>query len=411
MPQSKIKKITISQLKVGMYVHDLNCDWMSHSFFRTRFPVTTYEEIRMIKEAGIHELYVDTGKGLNVRNAPTREEIQTSIEQEIVALAAEKKSSDARISFADELVQARGIKHHAQRHISSIMLDVRMGNAVDVNRVTPVVQSVSESVLRNNGALIGLLRIKNKDDYTFLHSVSVCALMIAYCRSVGMEEDDILQAGMGGLLHDIGKAHIPDSILNKEGPLTDEEFVTMKAHSSKGHDVLQQIPDIGPIPLDIALHHHERHDGSGYPDKLPGNDIQALTQMAAIADVYDAITSDRSYHKALPAAEGLRKIYEWSKDHFNPQLVQAFIRCIGIYPIGTLVLLESGRLGVVIEADHSNLLTPKVNVFFSTKSKTYITPEVVDLAKPFGSGGGDRIVSHEAAEKWNVDPARMMNLK
>ena len=411
MSDNHIKKITISQLKVGMYVHDLNCDWMTHPFFRSRFPVTTYEEIGRIREAGIRELYVDTSKGLNVRNAPTREEIQTSIEKEIVALAAEKKAPDMRVSFAEELVQARSIRHHAQRQISSVMLDVRMGKAVDVNRVAPVVESVSESVLRNSGALIGLLRIKNKDDYTFLHSVSVCALMIAYCRSVGMEEEDILQAGMGGLLHDMGKAYIPDRILNKEGPLTDDEFVIMKGHSAKGHEVLQQIPGIGPIPLDIALHHHERHDGSGYPDKLPGNDIQALTKMAAIADVYDAITSDRSYHKALPAADGLRKIYEWSKDHFNPHLVQAFIRCIGIYPVGTLVLLESGRLGVVIEADHANLLTPKVNIFFSTKSKTYITPEVVDLAKPFGSGGGDRIISHEPPEKWNVDPIRMMNLK
>ncbi|RJX32155.1 MAG: HD-GYP domain-containing protein [Oxalobacter sp.] len=411
MPNSRIKKITISQLKVGMYVHDLNCDWMTHPFFRSRFPVTTYEEILRIVEAGIKELYVDTGKGLNVRDARTKKEVEETIEQEIIALASEKKPADVRASFADELVQARSIKHHAQRQISSIMLDARMGKVIELDRLTPVVKNVSESVLRNTGALIGLLRIKNKDDYTFLHSVSVCALMIAYCRSVGMAEEDILEAGMGGLLHDIGKSRIADSILNKEGPLTDEEFSTMKHHSSFGHEILQQIPDVGPIPLDIALHHHERHDGSGYPDKLPANEIQALTQMAAIADVYDAITSDRSYHSALPAAEGLRKLYEWSQHHFNPQLVQAFIRCIGIYPVGTLVRLESGRLGVVIEADHANLLTPKVNVFFSTKSNTYISPEVVDLARPLGAGGGDRIMSHESPEKWNVDPVRMMNLK
>lgn len=411
MSDSKIKKITISQLKVGMYVHDLNCDWMTHPFFRSRFPVTTFDEIRRIMDAGVKELYVDTSKGLNVRNAPTKKEVDENIEQEIVALMSDKKAPDMRVSFADELVQAKSIRHHAQRQISSIMLDVRMGKAIELDRVTPVVQNVSESVLRNPGALIGLLRIKNKDDYTFLHSVSVCALMIAYCRSAGMEEDDILQAGLGGLLHDIGKSMISDTILNKEGPLTDAEFTTMKEHSSIGHEILQQIPGIGPIPLDIARHHHERQDGSGYPDKLPGNDIQAFAQMAAIADVYDAITSDRSYHKALPAADGLRKIYEWSQHHFNPQLVQAFVRCIGIYPVGTLVLLESGRLGVVVEADHSNLLTPKVNVFFSTKSNTYISPEILDLSRPLGSGGGDKIISHEPPEKWNVDPIRMMNLK
>jgi HD-GYP domain-containing protein (c-di-GMP phosphodiesterase class II) len=258
--------------------------------------------------------------------------------------------------------------------------------------------------------MIGLLRIKNKDDYTFLHSISVCALMIAFCRSAGMDADTILQAGIGGLLHDTGKAMIDDSILNKEGPLTDEEFATMKGHSQQGYEILLQVPNIGPIPLDIALHHHERHDGSGYPEKLQGEKISTLTQMVAIVDVYDAITSDRSYHKGMSAADALRKIYEWSQYHFNPQLVQSFIRCIGIYPVGTLVLLESGRLGVVIESNQSNSLTPIVNVFFSTKSNTYIAPQVVDLSKSVGSGGGDRILSHEQPGKWNVDHLRFLSL-
>ena len=132
--------------------------------------------------------------------------------------------------------------------------------------------------------------------------------------------------------------------------------------------------------------------------------------MAAIVDVYDAITSDRCYHKGMPAAEALRKIYEWSKFHFNPTLAQEFMRCVGIYPVGTLVLLESGRLGVVIEPHETSLLTPKVNVFFSTKNQTYIKPQTLDLSKPFGFGGGDKIVRHESAEKWNVNPLQFMNI-
>ena len=153
--------------------------------------------------------------------------------------------------------------------------------------------------------------------------------MITFCRSTDMSDEEITQAGIGGLLHDTGKALIPSRILNKEGPLTDAEFATMKEHPSQGHEILEKIPGIGPIPLDIALHHHERRDGSGYPEKLINEGNSRIAQMAAIVDVYDAITSDRVYHKGLPAAEALRKIYEWSQFHLNPQLVNAFIRCIG----------------------------------------------------------------------------------
>ena len=167
---------------------------------------------------------------------------------------------------------------------------------------------------------------------------------------------------------------------------------------------------IGAIPLDITLHHHERRDGSGYPDKQDHSQISELARMAAIVDVYDAITSDRSYHKGMAPAEALRKIFEWSKFHFDPVLAQEFVRCVGIYPVGTLVMLESGRLGVVAEAHETSLLTPKVNVFFCTKNMSYITPRQVDLARPLGAGGADKIVRHESDAKWKVDPLKYLNV-
>jgi HD-GYP domain-containing protein (c-di-GMP phosphodiesterase class II) len=294
--------------------------------------------------------------------------------------------------------------------VRGVMQDARLGKAVELDQVQPVVQSITESILRNPGALVGLLRIKNKDDYTFLHSVSVCTLLVAFCRSVEMDGALIQQAGLGGLLHDTGKALVPDEILNKPGRLTDAEFDIIRKHPQDGHDILEKIPHIGDIPLDITLHHHERMDGSGYPHRLPGKDIGTLAQMAAIVDVYDAITSDRSYHKGMSAAEALRKIYEWSNFHFNPLHVQAFMRCVGIYPVGTLVLLESGRLGVVTEPHDTNMLAPKVKVFFSTRSNTYIQPQVVDLSKPLGMGGGDRILSHESPAQWKLDPMRFLDM-
>jgi HD-GYP domain-containing protein (c-di-GMP phosphodiesterase class II) len=404
-----LKKVDASQLKVGMYIHDLSCDWMTHPFVRNRFLLTSHDEIRKIINAGIHDVVIDSAKGLDVQDAPTLAEAQAATEREIVEMVA-KAPVQPRVSLGEEMQRAVQIRHQASTLVRTVMQDARLGKAIELDHVQPVVQNITESILRNPGALVGLLRIKNKDDYTFLHSVSVCTLLVAFCRSRNMPADITHQAGLGGLLHDTGKALVPDHILNKPGPLTDEEFAVIKKHPEDGYNILLQSPEIGPIPLDITLHHHERRDGSGYPGKQANDQISELAQMAAIVDVYDAITADRCYHKGMSAAAALRKIYEWSKFHFNPQYAQEFMRCVGIYPVGTMVMLESGRLGVVVEPHETNLLAPKVNVFFHTKKNVYIKPETVDLSRAVGFGGGDKIVGHESPSKWNVDPMRFLTV-
>lgn len=404
-----LKKVDSSQLKVGMYIHDLSCDWMAHPFMRNRFLISSAEEIRKIIATGIHDVVIDSDKGLDVEDAPTLAEAQAATEREIVEIAA-KSPVVTRVSLGEEMQRAVKIRHQASTLVRSVMQDARLGKAIELDQVQPVVQNITESILRNPGALVGLLRIKTKDDYTFLHSVSVCTLLVAFCRSRNLPADITHQAGLGGLLHDTGKAMVPDHILNKPGPLTDEEFAIVRKHPEDGYNILKQSPEIGPIPLDITLHHHERRDGSGYPSKQANDEISELAQMAAIVDVYDAITADRCYHKGMSAAAALRKIYEWSKFHFNPQYAQEFMRCVGIYPVGTMVLLESGRLGVVVEPHETNLLAPKVNVFFHTRNKVYIKPETVDLSRGLGFGGGDKIVGHESPAKWNVDPMRFLSV-
>jgi putative nucleotidyltransferase with HDIG domain len=402
-----LKKVDSSQLKVGMFIHDLSCDWMTHPFVRNRFLLSDEEEIRKIIRAGIHDVVIDASKGLDVQDAPTLAEAQQATEREVEELAA-RPIRIVKTSLSEELQRAALIRNQASGVVRNVMADVRLGKAVEIGAVQPVVQNITESILRNPGALLGLLRIKTKDDYTFLHSVSVCALLVAFCNSRGMDPEITRQAGLGGLLHDTGKALVPDAILNKPGPLTDEEFAIIRKHPEDGFNILRQSPEVPRIALDITRHHHERRDGSGYPDKQAGDSISELAQMAAIVDVYDAITADRCYHKGMSAAAALRKIHEWSKFHFNPQMVQEFMRCVGIYPVGTLVLLESGRLGVVVEPHETNLLAPKVNVFFHTKKNLYIKPETVDLSR--ATGGGDKIVGHETPAKWNVDPMRFMTL-
>jgi HD-GYP domain-containing protein (c-di-GMP phosphodiesterase class II) len=214
--------------------------------------------------------------------------------------------------------------------------------------------------------------------------------------------------GIGGMLHDIGKMKVPDEILNKPGKLTDEEFDIMRSHVVHSRDILSDTPGIAQASLDVAAQHHERFDGSGYPLKLKGSEMSIYGQMASIVDVYDAITSDRCYHKGMEPTVALRKMFEWSKFHFNPELVHTFVRSIGIYPVGTLVMLESGRIGIVIEQREASLAQPLVRVVFNAKKDYYIKPEDVDLSKPLGRGGADKIVSHESPAKWGIDPHKFM---
>jgi HD-GYP domain-containing protein (c-di-GMP phosphodiesterase class II) len=404
-----LKKVDSSRLRVGMFIHALEGSWMTHPFLRTRFKLSHDDEIRKIIAAGIPTVTIDCSRGLDADDAPTVEQAAAVLDAGIAAIGA-APVTPLRTTLADELDRALAIRRQAAGLVKTVMQDARMGRAIELDQVSPVVENITGSILRNASALLGLCVIKNKDDYTFQHSVSVCTLMVAFCRARKMDPETIYQAGIGGLLHDTGKALIPDAILNKPGRLTEEEFAIVRRHPQDGHDLLVRTPRIGAIPLDITLHHHERRDGSGYPDRHSGGQISELAQMAAIVDVYDAITADRCYHKGMPPAEALRKMYEWSASQFEPALIQEFMRCVGIYPVGTLVLLESGRLGVVVEPHETSLLTPKVNVFYSTRSQAYIKPETVDLARGLGFGGADRILRHESPDKWQVDPQRFMAL-
>ena len=401
-----IKKITAAQLKPGMFIHDLNCGWMDHPFLSTRFKLNSERDLRKIHEAGIREVYVDTELGLDVGDAPTASEVSLEIDEEM--LRAVEKQPEPRASTHEELARAQKIHSEANQIMRSIMSDVRLGKQVHVEQIEPMVDKMATSILRNSGALISLNRIKNKDEYTFQHSVSVAALLMAFCRGLGFDEEIIRQAGIGGMVHDVGKMQTPDQILNKPGKLTDDEFTVMRHHVVASREILEVTPNISQTALHVAAQHHERYDGSGYPNRLKGDEISRIGQMAAIIDVYDAITSDRVYHKGMPPTEALRKMFEWSKFHFNPELVHAFARVVGIYPVGALVRLESQRLAVVVEQRESNMLQPLVRVVFDAKRNYYLKPEDVDLSRPVGKGGADRIIGHESPENWQIDPMRFL---
>jgi len=404
-----IKRVRVEELKLGMYIHDLNCGWMDHNFLRSRFMLRKEEDLKKLLESKIGELYIDTVKGIDVADAPSRREVQVEIQSKVLDLAARSHSLPAKTTHAEELVIAQDIQSEANVVITSMLADIRLGKQVEVERVSPVVTQITDSILRNPGTLMSLCRLKEGDTYTFQHCVSVATLMVAFCRYMGMEKDQLIEAGIGGMLHDVGKMRVPDHILNKPGKLTDDEFEIMKSHVALGLETLHQTPNISPMMIQIAGEHHERFEGTGYPGKLKGFEISQLGRMSSVVDVYDAITSNRVYHRGMEPAIALQKLFEWSEYHFDPELVQHFIQAIGIYPVGSLVMLESQRVGIVVEQGEKGLLFPIVRIIFDAKRRQKLAPRDIDLSQ--AQHGGDHIIGNEQPEDWGINPFDYLTLE
>jgi HD-GYP domain-containing protein (c-di-GMP phosphodiesterase class II) len=235
--------------------------------------------------------------------------------------------------------------------------------------------------------------------------VAVCALMVALARQLGLDEQQTRQSGIAGLLHDVGKISMPMHILNKPGKLTDEEFKIIRSHPVQGYRLLRVGSKVDDSVLDAVLHHHEKTDGSGYPKGLRSGQISRIAKMAAVCDVYDAITSNRPYKTGWDPADSLRKMAEWASGHFDAAIFQAFVKSIGIYPVGSLLRLSSGRLGIVVEQGEKSLMTPKLKAFYSIASDLRIPPELVDLGAP---GCTEKIVGREDPAKWNFHDIHSM---
>ena len=393
-----LKRIHVKQLRLGMYVHEFCGSWMDHPFWRGAFLLGNPKDLKTILSTGIHEVWIDTDKGMDVDNGATEEMVAAEVE--ITLMQANTASKVVpRVDLAQEAVRAARVCSQARQAVTSMFQEARMGKALQAEAALPIVDEISSSVMRNPDALISLARLKDKDYYTYMHSVAVCALMVSLARQLMLDDMQVRQAGLAGLLHDIGKMTVPLEILNKPGKLTKTEFDVMKGHPAKGHKMLLEGSGIDDVALDVCLHHHERLAGNGYPEGLADEQISMYAKMGAVCDVYDAITSDRPYKSGWEPADAIRKMAEWSKGHFDQRIFEAFVRSIGIYPIGSLVRLQSDHLAVVIGQTEKSLLVPMVKVFFSIKSNTRIAPETLDLSKP---GCKDKIVSHEDPAKWDI---------
>ncbi len=378
-----IKRIATSELQIGMYIQKLGGSWIQHPFVRSSFLLTEPNDIKRIKEAGIKELWIDDEKGeiteaAEASDASQKTDSTTAQQTAPNKTHSEIKASDASSSIENEIERARKLCQDAKPQIMSMFNDIRLGKAIDPKTTLPLVGEIDSLVQRNSAAILSVARLKTHDDYTYMHSVAVCALMLSLANQMGLDKEQTRLAGIGGLMHDLGKAAMPLDILNKPGKLTDAEYLIMKKHTIVGAKILQDSSAEAEV-IDIALNHHEKINGTGYPNQLPAEKISQLARMAAICDVYDAVTSERAYKKPWEPANTIREMAKWD-GHFDKQIFNSFVKSVGIYPIGSLVRLTSQRLAVVIEPAIDSLLKPKVKVFFSIRSNAPIPIQIIDLS-------------------------------
>jgi HD-GYP domain-containing protein (c-di-GMP phosphodiesterase class II) len=403
-----LRKIKVKDVRLGMYIQEVCGSWMQHPFWKRSFKLTDEKDLNTLKNCGVDEIWIDTSLGLGVSadvKTLSKKGEELKVESELKKIEKTPQKTTALVSLQTELFAAKKIHTNAKKAVVSIFKDVRMGNTLQLDGAVSLVNEINQSIARNSSALISLSRLKNADDYTYLHSIAVCVLMVALGRQLGLKDAELQQAGIAGLLHDVGKIFIPDEVLNKPGKLTDEEFNIVKMHPLKGWEFLKGSSEVHDLILDVCRHHHERVDGMGYPDKLSGEALTLFARMGAVCDVYDATTSDRCYKKGWEPAESIRKMAEWKNGHFDEVIFHAFVKAVGIYPTGTLLKLKSGRLGVVTDQSKKSLTKPIVKVFFSTRSNAQIVQEIIDLSK-----SPDSITNIENPLQWGFDLNEIMGV-
>ena len=403
-----IRKLSVDQLQPGMYVVDLHRHWLEHSFWRQKFTVRDAEQIARLVEEGIREVSIDTEKGLDLPAPEPKLIVRVDeVERHFVTRLERLKAKPATVSLGEERRRAARLIGEASATVADLMLAARTGRQVDAARLEPVVSKMIESVLRNPDALAPLARLKKLDAYATEHAVATAALIVALGRQQELPEPELEKLALGTLVKDIGQSALDARLITKPGMLSQAEYTVVQSHVEEGLAVLEATVRLAETSVAVVLEHHERFNGCGYPYRMAGDDISLAGRMAAIVDTYDAMTSERPYRPAISPSLALRHLYDQGGSQFDPELVAAFVRTVGIYPVGTLVLLESGHLAVVEEVHHDNILSPVVRVIYHSGRRQYVAPVEVDLARSVGNHYG-QIVRAETFERWGLSPVRWL---
>jgi putative nucleotidyltransferase with HDIG domain len=413
------KKVSVDELKLGMYVSALDRPWRETPFEFQGFEITDDAQLAELKKHCRH-VYIEDAYESGATTAATRPlpgrgpvaEANEAMGKARIHLVAEEEATAYRPRrvHADKATIEQEAKIIRETHdeaavlIHTVMDDVHLGKSIDTGRAKKVVAAMAKSVLRNPDALVCFAQLKNRDEYTALHCLRVCILALAFGRHLGFEEEELNLLGMGALLHDVGKMRVPDAILTKPGKLTEREYEIMKSHVPMGLEILERTGAIPAKALAVTREHHERYAGYGYMDRLKGDQISVFGLISGIVDVYDAVTSDRVYKDGIASLDAIKIMYEWRGRDFHPELMEQFIQCIGIFPIGSVVVLNTAEIGVVRTLNREQRLKPQVVLVMKPDKTRYRGLRAVDLAHETGPTG-------KPYEITKVVPPSMFNIE
>lgn len=373
-----------------MYVAELDRPWTQTHFLFQGFEITNDEILDDLKE-NCDYVYIDIEKGIDLNSntlpRPSSTNIKTETSPEVEAnlkrilknQPVKRRWNGDRSTLEEELVEARHIETAALDVLYSTLEDVKLGRTIDSAATKAVIAGMVESIIRNPDAMIVLSQLKDSDEYTALHSLRVCILALTLGRHINLSEEELNLLGVGALLHDVGKMKVPSELLNKSGRLTDKEFEIVKNHVPIGVQILENAKGISPLSIEVAERHHERYDGGGYALGYKGDQIGTFGLIAGIVDCYDAITSDRSYHEGMSAYNALSNMYKWRDTAFQAHLIEQFIQCMGVYPIGSVVELTTGAIGVVATVNRERRLKPCVVLVLNSDKQPYDAPKTINL--------------------------------
>lgn len=382
----QIKEFDISDLKPGMFV-DKVLEQSGKLKVKSKGMVRSPEVIESLSKQGVLKLRVDLSKSLKEIQDLYPEEQTEELVEEVCDDIAEKqepsstnKAPTKSVSFEQEIDQANQLYDQAKKIQSQALENMKAGKPINTKAMKDVADGFMESVFRNPDALACMTRMRDKNAYLMEHSINVSIIMTIFAKHLKLEKNIIHQLATGALLHDLGKIGIPDKILDKPSRLDDHEMSQMQSHVTLGHTVLQRSGELSQIILEVVEDHHERLDGTGYPNGKTADELSLYARMIAIVDTYDAITATRCYQDARTPITAFKILRAESGTKYDTKLVTDFINCMGIHPVGTLVKLKSNKLGIVIKSNYVNPIAPKIHIFYSVTNKSYIEPKVIDLA-------------------------------
>jgi len=374
------RMVGTQKLKIGMYVHALDRPWLDTPFLTQGYFITNNDDIADLKNY-CRYIFIDSEKGIGADAYLDQEpgSVEDNLNHFLEHGERQVEYEDEK-STLEEFPEAKIALDEASDQIAGIMNDINSGGNLDVQAINESVQPLLDSMIRNVDALLWMLRIQDNEE-AYIQATENCALALAFGRHLGLHMPDIRALAMGMLLLDVGKFKVPPSILNKPGSLTKDEFTEVKKHVEYGVEILRNTGGINDVVINTVQTHHERFNGSGYPDGLEGLQIPIFGRIAAIIDTYSSMARKTAYRDPIAPHTILQELYKWRNKHYQTELVEQFLQCIGVYPTGSLVEMTTGEVGIVIEQNLRERLEPTLCMLLDKQKNTWEGHPIIDLSK------------------------------